>query len=163
MKYRSSVLSKLFIFILFLIIIFIIFIILFPNLNINKKNKIEYFVNTKCPTGVKNSKNKCCLRDDPRIVPLVDINDKCCSSGILDKDNVCCPTGKLDSNHKCCLSRITSPSGECCESSSHIVKPVIGYVDTCCPSGIKTVRDGKCCPEDSVGLDENGNCKIGLK
>ena len=163
MKYKLYVLPKLFIFILFLIIIFIIFVILFLNLNINQKNKIEYFINTKCPTGVKNTKNECCQRDDPRIVPLVDINDKCCSSGILDKDNVCCLTGKLDEKNNCCSSRITSPSGECCESYNYNVKPVVGYVDTCCPSGIKTLRDGKCCPDNSVGLDENGNCKIGLK
>jgi hypothetical protein len=116
----------------------------------------------KCPTNVKNSKCECCSRDNPYIVPLVDINDECCSSGVVDNQNVCCSSGRLDSDGNCCLSRIITPSGKCCEANSHIVKPVIDHNHECCPSGIKTSRDGKCCPKNSLGLDEHGNCKIGL-
>jgi hypothetical protein len=125
---------------------------------VNKSNNCVH----KCPTNVKNSKCECCNRDNPSIIPLVDINDRCCSSGIVDNKNICCPSGRLDNDGNCCLSRIITPSGQCCDSNSHIVKPVIGYTDECCPSGIKTTRDGMCCPENSIGLDEYGNCKIGL-
>jgi hypothetical protein len=109
------------------------------DLKFEKPTKVLYIFKKYCSSRVLTKSGKCCPLGDLGYRPIVDSNDTCCYTNVLDNQLRCCDKQKLDANNNC-LTTIED--------------------NTLCKGNYRTFN-GKCCPDNTIGLEENGTrCKI---
>lgn len=136
-----------------------------------------------CPDGVINCQGNCCASSTEvcsdtgccgTIVcggaccasasAVCDIDDNCCSTGVISSDGVCCTSGMTSNGpiYVCCASDTDIPcTSECCTGGAVCLSdPVNAPTAACCPAGTTKICADGCCPAGVTACNIDGDCDV---